>query len=140
MADIDASLYLFCRQIKQTTTVGLSGECADEILGGYPWFDSEETLAEGAFPWIRMIETRCRYLSPEIIRLIQPEEYVNDRYQDSLREVPALPEENRSRCPAQENVLHQYQPVHADSAGQERPNEHGLWPRSTGAICRPSFS
>ncbi|MGE5545028.1 MAG: asparagine synthase (glutamine-hydrolyzing), partial [Bacillota bacterium] len=41
MADIDSSLYLFCREIKKTVTVGLSGECADEILGGYPWFNRE---------------------------------------------------------------------------------------------------
>ena len=38
MADVDASLLLFCRQIKPHATVALSGECADEIFGGYPWY------------------------------------------------------------------------------------------------------
>jgi asparagine synthase (glutamine-hydrolysing) len=38
MADIDSSLLLFSRIVKQYATVGLSGECADEVFGGYPWF------------------------------------------------------------------------------------------------------
>ncbi len=37
MADVDASMLLLCREIKKTATVALSGECADEIFGGYPW-------------------------------------------------------------------------------------------------------
>ncbi|MBS7727901.1 hypothetical protein KIN12_08240, partial [Vibrio cholerae] len=41
MADIDSSLLWFCREIKQDFVVGLSGECADEIFGGYPWFYRE---------------------------------------------------------------------------------------------------
>lgn len=31
MADVDSSLYLFCKSIKNNFTVALSGECADEI-------------------------------------------------------------------------------------------------------------
>lgn len=31
MADVDSSLYLFCREIKKDFSVALSGECADEI-------------------------------------------------------------------------------------------------------------
>lgn len=38
MADIDSSLLWFCREIKKDFVVSLSGECADEIFGGYPWF------------------------------------------------------------------------------------------------------
>ena len=34
MADVDSSLYLFCKEIKKNFTVALSGECADEIFGG----------------------------------------------------------------------------------------------------------
>ena len=38
MADVDSSLLWFCREVKKDFVVGLSGECADEIFGGYPWF------------------------------------------------------------------------------------------------------
>jgi len=89
MADIDSSLYLFCREIKKVVTVGLSGECADEILGGYPWFNWEGTSLS-SFPWIRMNQKRWSLISPEIRDLINPEEYLADRYQEALSEVPSF--------------------------------------------------
>src|SRR5690606_33925762 len=51
MADIDSSLYLFSREIKKGATVAISGEAADEIFGGYPWFHREEMLRADTFPW-----------------------------------------------------------------------------------------
>ena len=51
MADVDGSLYLFCREIKKEATVAISGEAADEIFGGYPWFHNEEALEANTFPW-----------------------------------------------------------------------------------------
>ncbi len=44
MADVDSSLLWFCREIKKDFVVSLSGECADEIFGGYPWFHRQEDL------------------------------------------------------------------------------------------------
>ena len=44
MADVDSSLYLFCKEVKKEKTVTLMGECADEIFGGYPWFFREDSL------------------------------------------------------------------------------------------------
>lgn len=46
MADVDSSLLLFCREIRKTATVALSGECADEIFGGYPWY-RDKTVRSG---------------------------------------------------------------------------------------------
>jgi len=93
MADIDSSLYLFCREIKKCATVALSGESADEVFGGYPWFYDGEALAAGTFPWIRKLRERTRFLSPELAGRIKPEEYVAERYQEALAEVPRLPGE-----------------------------------------------
>lgn len=95
MADVDASLYLFCREIKKQATVALSGECADEIFGGYPWFHRKaDPAAADTFPWSRSTGFRNRLLSPEIRETLRSEEYVNQRYHDSLAEVPRLPGEN----------------------------------------------
>ncbi|MGE5396150.1 MAG: asparagine synthase (glutamine-hydrolyzing) [Chitinophagales bacterium] len=100
MADIDSSLYLFCREIKRTHTVGLSGECADEILGGYPWF-REVSPEHKTFPWIRMLKERMEFLSPEIVKQMKPIQYLGDRYRQALSEVPVFsdddPEEARKR-------------------------------------------
>lgn len=95
MADIDSSLYLFCREVKQEATVALSGEAADEVFGGYPWFRREEDLnADSAFPWARMTRERARLLSPELAALIRPEEYMSERYHEALSEVSRLPGED----------------------------------------------
>jgi asparagine synthase (glutamine-hydrolysing) len=94
MADIDTSLYLFCREIKKEFTVALSGECADEVFGGYPWFYREEDLAAGTFPWSRSTGARMRLLQPELARALRPEEYVAARYAETLAEVPRLPGED----------------------------------------------
>lgn len=93
MADVDSSLWLFCREIKKNATVALSGECADEVFGGYPWFHREEMLNADTFPWSRFIDERTRVLSPEIVEYISPEAYVARRYHETLEEVPGLPGE-----------------------------------------------
>ncbi len=94
MTDVDSSLLLFCRRIKQTHTVGLSGEAADEIFGGYPWFRREDSLNANTFPWALKNSERMRILSPDLTRAIRPEEYVAERYHQALAEVPRLPGEN----------------------------------------------
>lgn len=94
MADVDSSLYLFCREIKKQATVALSGECADEIFGGYPWFHSEEALSSGTFPWMRGLETKLGIFAPKLLQTIRPKEYLARRYEETLAEVPRLPGED----------------------------------------------
>ncbi|SHE88766.1 asparagine synthase (glutamine-hydrolysing) [Seinonella peptonophila] len=90
MTDIDASLLLFCREIKKVSTVVLSGECADEVFGGYPWFHREELIHADTFPWSRHQADRKAFISPEIKVMIEPDSYVDARYQEALSEVPRL--------------------------------------------------
>ncbi len=88
MADIDSSLLLFSKKIKQHVTVGLSGECADEVFGGYPWFHREDLMNADTFPWATNLDRRLEVLSPELSRSISPLEYVRNRYQEALQELP----------------------------------------------------
>lgn len=92
MADVDASMLLFSREIKKEMTVVLSGESADELFGGYPWFFREEMVNADTFPWARLVEKRIPFISPEIKKRIQPLDYVEARYQEALSEVPRLSE------------------------------------------------
>ncbi|MCM0760858.1 MULTISPECIES: asparagine synthase (glutamine-hydrolyzing) [Sporomusa] len=94
MADIDTSLYLFCREIKKRATVALSGECADEVFGGYPWFQREEMIQATTFPWSLQSEFRISWLHPDLHSRIKPADYVAQRYQEALAEVPCLPGED----------------------------------------------
>ena len=94
MTDVDGSLFLFCREIKKLATVTLSGECADEVFGGYPWFHRKEALEAATFPWTRNIKDRVQFYSGELLEAIQPEKYVSQRYLEALEEVDRLPGES----------------------------------------------
>ena len=93
MTDVDASLLYFCGLVKQHNKVALTGECADEIFGGYPWFYREELLHTDGFPWSADLSARTALLSEETIQTLKLEEYVRQAYQDTLAQVPVLPEE-----------------------------------------------
>lgn len=90
MADIDSSLLLFCKNVKKEMTVSLTGECADEIFGGYPWFFREDSLNSNTFPWSIAINERQQLLNPVINNKINLKEYIDYRYQESLNEVEIL--------------------------------------------------
>lgn len=89
MADVDFSLLAFCREIRQEVKVALSGECADEIFGGYPWYRDPEVRAKAGFPWAQNTAQRCRLLSPAV--KINGEELVMDAYTKTCRESDILP-------------------------------------------------
>lgn len=97
MADVDGSLYLFCREIKKEATVAISGEAADEIFGGYPWFHNTEALEANTFPWSLKLANRVDLLAPDFVDWIKPVEYVSNRYQQALSEVPRLAGETKQQ-------------------------------------------
>ncbi len=90
MADVDSSMLLFCKNVKNDATVTLTGECADEIFGGYPWFFREDALNSGTFPWSIAISERQQLLNPEIAKKVNLKEYIDYRYNESLEDVEIL--------------------------------------------------
>ncbi len=90
MADIDSSLLLFCKNVKKDMTVSLTGECADEIFGGYPWFFREDALNSGTFPWSIAIDERQKLLNPSVGQKVNLKSYIDYRYNESLSEVEIL--------------------------------------------------
>ena len=95
MADVDSSLLWFCKEIKNEFVVGLSGECADEIFGGYPWFHRPEDLASGGFPWMRSTDERVGLLKSSWRDKLKLDEYVMDRFNETVKETPSLPGESK---------------------------------------------
>lgn len=92
MADVDSSLLLLCQQIRPYVKVALSGECADEIFGGYPWYRDPSVRNQDSFPWAKSISRRTRLLHPDYCNKLDGETYIRDLYLDSLRDCDILPE------------------------------------------------
>ncbi len=93
MADVDSSLLAFCKRIKQHVTVALSGECADEIFGGYPWYRDETVRAAAGFPWAQSTAWRASFLRLEWLANVDPTEYVLEKYRATLADTDALPDD-----------------------------------------------
>lgn len=90
MADIDSSLLWFSKQIKKEHKVILSGECADEIFGGYPWFYNEKIRQRENFPWINSLEEREKLLKSELKEKLNLKNYVKEKYEETIQEIPKL--------------------------------------------------
>jgi len=90
MADVDSSYLLFFKNLKKDITVTLSGECSDEIFGGYPWYFREDALKSNTFPWSIATTERQRLLNKEISNEISLKDYIDSRYNESLSKVGFL--------------------------------------------------
>ena len=95
MADVCSSLYLFCGEVKKRFTVAVSGECADEIFAGYPWFHKPELLFAEGFPWARSVPERAALLRPELSAKIDPEGYVREAAESTVRDMSFIDGESR---------------------------------------------
>ena len=91
MADVDFSLLVFCKQIRNKVKVALSGECADEIFGGYPWYRDPAVRAIDGFPWSQNISLRENLLIPDQLKGIEPKEYIYEKYKKTLQWCDILP-------------------------------------------------
>lgn len=94
MGDIDSSMLHFCSLVKERNKVALTGECADEIFGGYPWFHKKECFKARTFPWTMDLETRKVLLKDDFLDYLQMDEYVRETYEKSVAETPTLPGES----------------------------------------------
>ena len=92
MADVDFSLLAFCGRIREKVKVALSGECADEIFGGYPWYRDPEVRNTAGFPWAQNTSCRHALLHQDVASRVDGTALVNDAYQQTLNECDIMPE------------------------------------------------
>lgn len=101
MADIDSSMLAFCKEISKDYKVCLSGECSDEIFGGYPWFYKKHLVEHNGFPWALSENLRGNLIRKDIITQNNLQEYIDSSIKNTLSNVKHLDEndkfENRFR-------------------------------------------
>ena len=93
-ADIDSSLLFFCEQVKKEHSVAISGECSDEIFGGYPWFYRKEMLNSPFFPFVHKPFARANLFKKETVAQDEGYEYLSKIYKRDLEEVECLPSDS----------------------------------------------
>jgi asparagine synthase (glutamine-hydrolysing) len=97
------SLYLLFKAMKRDAKVALSGGSADEVFGGYPWFQSRAAFNTPTFPWLAaMVDEMSRsggggmagltnsWLSADLMQKMHPVAHMAQQYQTALVEVPRL--------------------------------------------------
>ncbi|MFD7496490.1 asparagine synthase (glutamine-hydrolyzing) [Streptomyces sp. NPDC059832] len=94
LGDMDASLYLLFRAIREHSTVALSGESADEVFGGYLQFFDEEARSADTFPWlVRFAEhfgEDSGVLRDDLGRALDLGAYVRDSYETAVAGIERL--------------------------------------------------
>ncbi|WP_330282826.1 asparagine synthase (glutamine-hydrolyzing) [Streptomyces sp. NBC_00588] len=94
LGDMDASLYLLFRAIRDQSTVALSGESADEVFGGYLQFFDEEARRGGTFPWLvqfsRHFGEDAEVLRPGLLDSLDLQGYVADGYRTAVTGIQRL--------------------------------------------------
>ncbi len=102
MADIDSSLFFLAKEIAKNHKCATSGECADELFGGYPWFREKDI---NSFPWIKNIEFRESLLKQDVKEKLKIKEHIEKSFNDVKKNVPILPKDNKKR---QQELLMNY--------------------------------
>jgi asparagine synthase (glutamine-hydrolysing) len=103
-ADMVFSMYRLFEAIRVESTVALSGECADEVFGGYSWFHDPGAVAASTFPWLAAmgrVTDGTKALDTGLLERLDLPGFETESYTQALAEVPALkgegPAERRMR-------------------------------------------
>ncbi|MEU1505347.1 asparagine synthase (glutamine-hydrolyzing) [Kitasatospora sp. NPDC005748] len=96
IGDHDPSLYLLFKAVRESSTVALSGESADEVFGGYLWFHDPVASQADTFPWhainrVPVSEQATSFLDPGLVKSLNLAEYVADEYRTAVGQVTHLP-------------------------------------------------
>ncbi|OII67208.1 asparagine synthase (glutamine-hydrolyzing) [Streptomyces sp. CC77] len=91
--DEHASLHLLFSIVRRHSTVALSGECGDEVFGGYRWQRERDTVLSDTFPWVH--EGRANYrgndvvFSPDLLAKLDLAAYERDCHSTAVAEIDA---------------------------------------------------
>jgi asparagine synthase (glutamine-hydrolysing) len=89
--DMFSSLYRLFQAVRAESTVALSGESADEVFGGYPWFHDPKAVDAATFPWLATTGSTfagTQVLDPDLLDRLNLPEFQADSYAQAIAETP----------------------------------------------------
>jgi asparagine synthase (glutamine-hydrolysing) len=94
MGDMDASLYLLFKAIREQSTVALSGESADEVFGGYKQFFDPVAQQADMWPWLVAFQRHATedagMLTPGLTEALDMERFMRDSYATAVAPIQRL--------------------------------------------------
>ncbi|MFI2315571.1 asparagine synthase [Streptomyces sp. CB00072] len=100
VGDMNASLYLLSKEVRQHSTVALSGECADEVFGGYKWIHDAGAQKASIFPWLvqgagdQTVDPFERAFNPDVEKALGLAEYARESYRSAVAGIERAPGED----------------------------------------------
>lgn len=98
LGNMNTSLYVLCRAIRERTPVAMLGDAADGVFGGTMWMSIPQLLGARTFPWIAMAHwgggkhgMGTDLVDVDLLQKLDMRGYVGDRYSDAIAAVPHLP-------------------------------------------------
>lgn len=89
LGQFDQTMYLLFQKVRESAVVALSGEGADEILGGYPWLASSGAGSRDAsFPWLGNAPRLSDCLSDAVWTEHSPRDDELDRFRSLVGTAP----------------------------------------------------
>jgi asparagine synthase (glutamine-hydrolysing) len=88
-----SSLYCLFQAVRVKSTVALSGESADEVFGGYPWFHDSKAVNSGTFPWLATTGSTFKgveVLDADLLQELNLSKFQADSYSQAIAETPVL--------------------------------------------------
>jgi asparagine synthase (glutamine-hydrolysing) len=93
--DMDTSMYLLFKNLREHSTVALSGEAADEYFGGYRWLQEALSYGQDTFPWLigSPHGNREHLLTQDVRDALDIPGFIAEQFAAAVSEVDHLPGE-----------------------------------------------
>jgi asparagine synthase (glutamine-hydrolysing) len=97
LGNMNTSLALLCRAVREHVGSVLMGEIADAVFGGFAWVHNKELVEAPTLPWVAMARfgggkqgLGGDLLAPDLLGELDLGGYCSDAYADSMARVPRL--------------------------------------------------